>query len=600
MALELQEVKPDWDALVLKLQQSLSQPGREAWADLFPGGTGQTLLEAMAAVGVYNQHGVESAFLETFLLTARRPTSLYALTRTLGTRISRKISPSVTVRVSRQTTGTPLVIPAWTEWATYDNGTLVNVEPIVFDTNDLNLNVTLYLGTVQEYRHLSEGGAFQEMFVSGSEPFSISDQHLTVTVNNVAWRIVYDGLWNYGTADRVVVDATDNQGNLVLLFGDDEYGTAPNAGEIVVVRWLDTRGTRSPQLLVGTELTSTISGITGVTLATQASGGNEKDPEFYRRMAPFIFTERDKPVTAEGYTAKCIQYPSVVDAVVLFQRDVDPYDLRMMNVAYVTLLLESGGSWAAEVDTPSPPMFFFVANGSQYLAPGTYSYRISAVNAVGESLACPTTSYVVGTPGSLLLRWDTVENAVTYRVYGRTSGAELFLAEVRPSDLDQTLGRVHWYDDGRTYPNGALPGSNTTRANWWTFVQWMERYKHDSLRLIQRVPTARPVNIKINAYLFRDVEDAAAVRQQIYERLVELFRPKLGLLGRSFALSDLVTAAKVPRDNDPTRSYVDYVEIVEPVIDQVVSAGVAGRTEYFYMASLAISMGYTTRVERFE
>lgn len=599
MTIQLEAVRPDWDAINTALRTALAQPGREAWRDLYPGGTGETLLEFMSAVGVYNQHGIESAFLETFLDTARRPTSVYALTRTLGTRISRKVSPSVTMTLSRPTASSPLVIPKWTEWASVGGDTLVNVEPIVFDVGQLSLNATLYSGVVSQYDVVSTGTAFQELFVSGSAPFSVSDLHLEVIVNNAEWKIITNGLWNYTSADRVVVDATTGSGDLVLLFGDDQYGTAPNSGNIITVRWLDTKGTRSAQLSVGTKFTTTINGLKATTIESQAKGGDEKGAEFYRRMAPYIYSERDKPVTPDGYTAKALDYPGVVDAVVMFQRDIDPYDLRMMNVAYASLLISDGTVWSNEVDTPTPPLFFFVENGSEYLAPATYSYRISAVNEVGESLACPSTTFITSTPGSLLLRWQTIENAISYRVYGRTSGSELFLAEVRPTPFDAANGRVHWLDDGRVYPVGALPVANTTQANWWTFVQWMGGFKHGSLRLIQRNPVARPVELDINVFAHKDVDDLQVMRQTIYERLIELFRPRLGIIGRNFALSDITTAVKVPREGDEARSYIDYLDINLPTTDQVVSNGVAGRTEYFYISSIVIGIAYTDRAERF-
>lgn len=90
----------------------------------------------------------------------------------------------------------------------------------------------------------------------------------------------------------------------------------------------------------------------------------------------------------------------------------------------------------------------------------TYSYRISAVNAIGETLASTAGTTATGNAalsGSNFNRvtWAGVPGAAAYKVYGRSSGSELLIATVAP-----TLNR---YDDtGAVTPSGALPSSNTT------------------------------------------------------------------------------------------------------------------------------------------
>lgn len=91
------------------------------------------------------------------------------------------------------------------------------------------------------------------------------------------------------------------------------------------------------------------------------------------------------------------------------------------------------------------------------LAAGTYGYRVSAVSAVGQGLACSTvTATTTGTTSSIVLTWPAVPNATSYRVYGRTAGSELLMGS--PSSPTFT-------DDASATPSGALPTLATTPGN---------------------------------------------------------------------------------------------------------------------------------------
>lgn len=98
---------------------------------------------------------------------------------------------------------------------------------------------------------------------------------------------------------------------------------------------------------------------------------------------------------------------------------------------------------------------FATATTGGTLAAATYFYRVSAINAYGETLASAETSVVTtGTTSTTTVNWGAVANAAGYKVYGRTTGAELLMA---------TLGNVLTFTDtGAVTPAGALPTVNTT------------------------------------------------------------------------------------------------------------------------------------------
>ena len=91
--------------------------------------------------------------------------------------------------------------------------------------------------------------------------------------------------------------------------------------------------------------------------------------------------------------------------------------------------------------------------GAGTLGTATYYYRVSALNAQGETLASTETSLAITGPAGVNVNWGAVAGATGYKVYGRSTGAELLIA---------TVGAVTTYlDDGSITPSGALPSAST-------------------------------------------------------------------------------------------------------------------------------------------
>jgi uncharacterized protein YkvS len=90
----------------------------------------------------------------------------------------------------------------------------------------------------------------------------------------------------------------------------------------------------------------------------------------------------------------------------------------------------------------------------------TYGYRISAINGNGETIAATTVSTATGNATLSAtnynrITWSAVTGATGYKVYGRTSSSELYMATVNSPTL-------LYNDTGTVTPSGALPTSNTT------------------------------------------------------------------------------------------------------------------------------------------
>lgn len=117
----------------------------------------------------------------------------------------------------------------------------------------------------------------------------------------------------------------------------------------------------------------------------------------------------------------------------------------------------SSGITLTDLATPTADTHTTASTGGT-MAPGTYYYRISALNAWGETLASTESSIVVpaGTnTNTVTVKWLAVSKATSYKVYGRSTGAELYMATV-------TAPTLLWLDTGSVTPAGALPTYNTT------------------------------------------------------------------------------------------------------------------------------------------
>ena len=124
-------------------------------------------------------------------------------------------------------------------------------------------------------------------------------------------------------------------------------------------------------------------------------------------------------------------------------------------------------------ETLRPPRTLTAQLGSgavgPYLAGGaTYYYKVTAVNAVGETTegklpAVLEASVTQGaTPVPVLLEWEAVDGATGYRIYkDASSGAEEFLAQVSGGST------VTYTDTGNTAttPGQTVPAANTARES---------------------------------------------------------------------------------------------------------------------------------------
>jgi hypothetical protein len=117
-----------------------------------------------------------------------------------------------------------------------------------------------------------------------------------------------------------------------------------------------------------------------------------------------------------------------------------------------------GGFTVAGLVTPVNAAFSQSATGGSLTA-ATYYYRVAAASAGGTfatnaatTVASTETSIVVasGTTNTVTVAWLKVPGAIAYKVYGRSTGAELLMATLPGYALS-------WTDTGSVTPSGSPP-----------------------------------------------------------------------------------------------------------------------------------------------
>lgn len=113
---------------------------------------------------------------------------------------------------------------------------------------------------------------------------------------------------------------------------------------------------------------------------------------------------------------------------------------------------------------PTPTGLAFdaqITTGGTLAAGAVVAYRVSALSATGQTLAAAEISRTI-TAGTNTnqqpMHWNAVAGATSYKVYGRTVGAELLMATVTASGYP---GLITFTDNGSITPAGALPVAAT-------------------------------------------------------------------------------------------------------------------------------------------
>lgn len=378
----LSTIHPDFDSLVSQLTDYLNS--RPVWKDQLRSSTGQFTLEVASAVGELDQYSLERIMQDAFPETAKLDSAVYAAMKSLGTRLARKkpgsaVLPLAEVAVAggppvgltrlRRTSNVGiLVIPPMTQ-VTTSLGLMFNRKTIRFDVGDYfgyqvpdssvgKEAIELFEGRI-ETRYFNMTGEDFSSVISGEDNFVISDSDVTVSlgaggpvVGIVPRQTV--GLWNNKGALPGWQDITTSDGRLHILFGSSVYATVPAANQLLIMSYAVTKGASGNgvfptyKLSIPTAPTIDTSYDVFVPVPTALGplnnsavaifGGVDQRPASqYKKLGSQIFAadQGNRAVQQQDYTAIVKDFTGVEDALVMPQRELDPSDLRFMNVAKI-------------------------------------------------------------------------------------------------------------------------------------------------------------------------------------------------------------------------------------------------------------------------
>lgn len=338
----LSRTRPDFEDVLLQMQAIAAQ--KENFRGLVTNETGNTLLELMAGVADFDSYAFESAHQEAFPDTAKLDSTQYAIQNMLGNRLTRRTPAGTPVTLVRTGATPVLTIPAYHQWQ--GNGrSLFNRNTIQFAAGQTTVTAILYEGQVRRASVAGTNTEYQ-FWVAPQPDFVVSDSDVLVDVNGEKIPVVQDGMWNY--LDKPAVqDRTDKFGRLLLMFGSSIYGTMPTLDETVAITYVTTDGSAgSDASFTGAQVSSgSYPQITATTTGPLSGGGDQPSTALYQRMGGDIFGGQRGAVTPPQYRARAREYPGVIDAVMLAQRDLAPMAKEWFNTGKVILLTQS--PWTA-------------------------------------------------------------------------------------------------------------------------------------------------------------------------------------------------------------------------------------------------------------
>ena len=332
---------PDYVGIFNQLQTDLIAGGY--WTDLSATATGTAIQRWIASIGAEAQGSIGRALQEAYLDTARSPSGVFRAVRLQGVHLIRTQPGTVEVTITRtDSLATQLVIPIMQQF-TIGGQNFYNPNPITLSVTGTSVTATLNRGTIASQSYTSSGNAYQRYIIGNYNAWNISDTPFyAVDINGIMWSGIRTGLWLNSSKDLVLFDSTLPDGTVECKFGDGTYGAIPPAGIITFYyATLDTAAATLTSPAVGTVGSSQYYPVSVTTTSIASANVNPPPPDFYKAIGPGGPAIKYAVSNRSDYRAAALQYQGVIDALFQGQAELNPSDLRYMNIIGVTLLTSS-------------------------------------------------------------------------------------------------------------------------------------------------------------------------------------------------------------------------------------------------------------------
>lgn len=332
----LSSTNVDFEGLLSQFELETSKV--DSWNNFATSGMGETILRFMSTVGAFNQNGLARSIQEIVTDTARVPSSIKRIMRMQGVHVRRRRSGYVEGTLTRELAGLTLIIPVRTIFE-IGNRRFYNRVPIVFNESTITKQVTLWQGEPTTGTIASTGNGYQRYAVGVKGDVVGDDDVWAVDANGNEWSPTRDSLWNLTDVSRKFQDTTLPDGRVETWFGNGVYGAQLPAG-LVTLGWmrLMSNAETSTPIPAGTVIRPLGYTFTGLTTRDSSANEDAPDIDFYKIMGSKMAAANDRAITRDDHPAIAITYPGVIDAVFRGQAEMNPSDVRFMNIVGTTLL----------------------------------------------------------------------------------------------------------------------------------------------------------------------------------------------------------------------------------------------------------------------
>ena len=342
----LDYVNYDFDDLLVQLTDRVKS--RDAWQDTYRSSTGQMLIELLAYVANLVLYYVERRAEESYLGTAQLRSSVVNIVRLLNYQPKRKTSATGVLKFSLDAPATKKVfIPQYTQVTSTAGRSYLVAQDAVINVGQTEVEVNGIQGALIESEQRSAGGADQEYTINDD---SVEDGNLFILVNGEEWTEVTSFIASTGS-DQHYQLLSELDGTLRVLFGDDQFGDAPDDGDTILFRYIRSDGGDGNvyELDRITAIVDTIFnedseqvGNISVTNSDLFLGGDdEEDIEEIRFEAPRVFATGDRAVTRSDYIAILENLAGVANANVWGENEEDPPNSELFNRVKLVVILQN-------------------------------------------------------------------------------------------------------------------------------------------------------------------------------------------------------------------------------------------------------------------
>lgn len=320
-----------------------------AFKAAYPGESSTALLEIMTGLGSMLGYQLNAVAMNNFMLSAFSDASIYSNAAFLGAPARRSVGAQVTVTLTvNNVLGSTITLPKYSvfegrgmEWYT--------IEDHDFSPGNQSKSVILRQGERTTETFSGSGREFQLILLG--ENFTIDERFFDVKVAGNEWDLNGAALFSADAGARVYAMNTLSQGQVLVIFGNEVYGSIPPLSSSIEVSYAVTEGRSSNSSSVGDEFSysDTLSiaageflDLTAITTTAATGGADVESPASVQFTSPRVYAANQRAVRRDDYRGLIMKYAGAISAAAWGEYEESSRlgyaTLEMMNRAFISTI----------------------------------------------------------------------------------------------------------------------------------------------------------------------------------------------------------------------------------------------------------------------